>query len=196
MNLKEKLYILKNHTFLLLGPSSFELWFESYLSITVESLYFLHFATGPPFFYLFPPLLCFSTAHRRRSCKPCAPPPRRPEPFHVSFPASLLPFPTLRCPPPLSPRRTAEAERPPRMPGGHAGTACQSEPGCTTALPPLHFHRVLRPYKAGPSSSFLLFPLSSSPRPPKPTASGSPDFFAATPPRPNSSHPVLPHLLH
>jgi hypothetical protein len=54
------LYILKNHTFLLLGPFPFELWCKSYLSITVESLHFLQFAFGFSFVYLSPPLLCFS----------------------------------------------------------------------------------------------------------------------------------------
>jgi hypothetical protein len=58
MNLKAKLYILKNHTLLLLGPSPFEHWFESYLCIAVESLSFLEFATRPLFVYLSLPLLC------------------------------------------------------------------------------------------------------------------------------------------
>jgi hypothetical protein len=44
MNLKAKLYILKNHTLLLLGPSPFEHWFKSYLCITVGSVYFYEFA--------------------------------------------------------------------------------------------------------------------------------------------------------
>jgi hypothetical protein len=43
MNLKAKLQILINPTLLLLGPSLLELWFESYLDITVESLCFWEF---------------------------------------------------------------------------------------------------------------------------------------------------------
>jgi hypothetical protein len=80
MNLKAKLYILKKHTFLLLGPSSFEHWFKSYLCITVWSLSFLQIAFGSSFVYLSPPLLCFL-------CR--APPP-------LSWPCAL-PLPSLRC---------------------------------------------------------------------------------------------------
>jgi hypothetical protein len=58
MNLKAKLYILKNHALLLLGPSPFEHWFESYLCIIVEFLSFLEFATRSLFVYLSLPLLC------------------------------------------------------------------------------------------------------------------------------------------
>jgi hypothetical protein len=43
---------------MLLGPSSFEHWFESYLCITVESLSFLEIATRSLFVYLSLPLLC------------------------------------------------------------------------------------------------------------------------------------------
>jgi hypothetical protein len=107
---------LKKPPLLLLGPSSFELWFESYLGITVGSLYFLQFAIGSSFVYLSLPLLCFSAAHRRRSGQPCAPPPppqRRPAPGHVPFPASLPPSPTLRWPSLLLPRRrTIRPSRP------------------------------------------------------------------------------------
>jgi hypothetical protein len=124
MKLKAKLYILKNPTFLLLGPSSFELWFESYLSITVGSLYFLKLATGSSFVYLSPPLLCFSAARRRRSAShvPCTSPPQsRPEAGHVPpqhlprrSPAShwLLPVLPRRpavCPSRLSPLLTVAA---------------------------------------------------------------------------------------
>jgi hypothetical protein len=52
MNLKAKLYILKNHTFLLLGPSPFEHWFESYLCIIEGSLHFCDIAFGSSFVYL------------------------------------------------------------------------------------------------------------------------------------------------
>jgi hypothetical protein len=52
MNLKAKLYILKNHTFLLLGPSPFEHWLESYLYITVRSLLFYDIALRSSIFFL------------------------------------------------------------------------------------------------------------------------------------------------
>jgi hypothetical protein len=81
MNLKAKLYILKNPTFLLLGPSLFELWFESYLSITVESLYFLKFATGSSFVYLsspFPLFLCRALPPLYRPCAVHLPAPEPP----------------------------------------------------------------------------------------------------------------------
>jgi hypothetical protein len=75
MNLKAKLYILKNHTLLLLGPSLFEHWFESYLCITVKSLSFLNFATRSLFTYLSLPLL-YSSLPRTAAVLPamCAAP--------------------------------------------------------------------------------------------------------------------------
>jgi hypothetical protein len=57
MNLKEKLWSLKNYTLLLLGPSPFAHWFKSYKLFTVKSLYFFCFAnqSSAPFFSLLPP---------------------------------------------------------------------------------------------------------------------------------------------
>jgi hypothetical protein len=98
VNLKAKLYILKNHIFFLLGPSSFEHWFKSYLCITVGSLSFLQIAFGSSFVYLSLPLLCFLCRTPPPLSRPCAlplPPQRRSAPVHVSpqplprrFPAS------------------------------------------------------------------------------------------------------------
>jgi hypothetical protein len=96
MNLKTKLYILKNHTLLLLGPSSFELWFESYLSITVESLYFLQIAFGSSFVYLSPPLLCFLCRAPPPLSRPCAPP--LPS-VRCSRPSHVPPQPNATAPP-------------------------------------------------------------------------------------------------
>jgi hypothetical protein len=117
MHLKTKLNILKKPTFLLLGPSSFELWFESYSSIIVGSLYFLQFATGSSFVYLSPPLLCFSAARCRRSAGhvPCTSPPQsRPEAGHV--PPQHLPCRSLasRWLFLASPRRPLSARAAPR----------------------------------------------------------------------------------
>jgi hypothetical protein len=64
MNLKEKLCILKNYTLLLLDPSPFEHWLESYLYITVRSLCFLLFATGSSI--VFPEPSIFSVPLRAR----------------------------------------------------------------------------------------------------------------------------------
>jgi hypothetical protein len=115
MSLKAKLYILKNPTLLLLGPSSFEHWFKSYLCITVGSLSFLKIATGSSFVYL-PPSSSVSSLRRRRSGQPCAPPPPPqccPAPGHMPFPASPPPSPTPRWPSLLLPRRpTVRPSRP------------------------------------------------------------------------------------
>jgi hypothetical protein len=103
MNFKVKLYILKNHTFLLLGPSSFEHWFKSYLCITVGSLYFLQIAFGSSFVYLSSPLLCFSAARCRSSGRSCAVLLPAPMPLCAHprvAPASGPPLPGLALAPP------------------------------------------------------------------------------------------------
>jgi hypothetical protein len=74
VSLKEKLCILKNYTLLLLGPSPFELWCESYLYFIVRPLCFLLFTTKSPSsspnpsFSLF--LLLLHAAAPARSCAP------------------------------------------------------------------------------------------------------------------------------
>jgi hypothetical protein len=64
VSLKAKLCILKNYTFLLLGPSSFEQWCESYLCFTVRPLSFLLFTVKSSVFLLAPP--CSSVSDRAR----------------------------------------------------------------------------------------------------------------------------------
>jgi hypothetical protein len=105
MNLKENLYILKNPTFLLLGPSSFELWFESYLSITVGSLSFLKISPGSSFVYLppsssvsLPRIAAALAGHVRHLHRPSAALQRATCP---SLPRRRLPRPRACCPCPL-----------------------------------------------------------------------------------------------
>jgi hypothetical protein len=117
MSLKAKLYILKNHTFLLLGPSSFEPWFESYSSITVGSLHFYDIAPRSSIVFLessIPSALC-------RARDLCRRPP--PEPLQVCAALILLhasPHPSFhrphcpRWPFPAQPCRAARAEWLPR----------------------------------------------------------------------------------
>jgi hypothetical protein len=75
MSLKEKLCILKNYTLLLLGPSPFEHWLESYLYVTVRPLSFLLFATGSSIVFPEPPI---SSAPLRVRMAPATGRPRAP----------------------------------------------------------------------------------------------------------------------
>jgi hypothetical protein len=56
MNLKAKLYILKNHTLFLLDPYPFEHWLESYLCFTERSLLFSEFAFRSSIVFLGSPI--------------------------------------------------------------------------------------------------------------------------------------------
>jgi hypothetical protein len=94
MNLKAKLNILKSHTFFLLGPSSFKLWFESYLSITVRSLSFLEIAIQSPSSTSLPPPL-FLCALPPLLCRPCAVHLPAPEPPWGCPRAAPVPTPPL-----------------------------------------------------------------------------------------------------
>jgi hypothetical protein len=103
MNLKAKLCILENYTLLLLGPSPFEHWLESYLCFTVESLCFSDFAIRSPLRLppSLPPLFP-SAACRRRSPAMCAVTagsvPLRTVPRAVLASAPPLPTPALASP--------------------------------------------------------------------------------------------------
>jgi hypothetical protein len=97
MNLKAKLCILKNYALLLLGPSPFEHWLESYLFITVRPLSFLLFATGSSIVFPEPPI---SSAPLRVRVTPAVSRPRAPAPLRHPDLApcvalSLLPPPAL-----------------------------------------------------------------------------------------------------
>jgi hypothetical protein len=131
MSLKAKLSILKNHTFLFLGPSPFEHWFKSYQIIIVGSLHFCDIAPRSSIVFLESPIssaLC-------RACDLCC----RPLPEFLQT-CAALPSPMSRCA--ASPTtRAASVGRPPlshvgppmpsgcHAPEGHAGTARRPEPG-------------------------------------------------------------------
>jgi hypothetical protein len=83
VSLKAKLCILKNYTFLLLGPSSFEQWCESCYCFTVRPLSFLLFKAGSSVFLLESPSSSAFTAARA-----CRLPPAAPERLHLLFPSS------------------------------------------------------------------------------------------------------------
>jgi hypothetical protein len=138
MHLKEKLYILKNPAFLLLGPSPIEHWFESYQSITVGSLHFYEIAPRSSIVFLRPRSPLLSAAR-------------------VISAAGHLPSPCRYAPPlscstsrPTTPptARAAPAGRPPlshvgppvpsgcHAPEGHAGATRRPEPSIMTALSP------------------------------------------------------------
>jgi hypothetical protein len=118
MNLKAKLWILINPTLLLLGPSSFERWFKSYLDITVGSLSFLKISIRSSFVYLsLPPPLFSLPAHRHCSAS------------HVQYPCRPSAALSLSTYPPL-PRR--------RFPRPRAGRFCSPH----VALPPPELPRV------------------------------------------------------
>jgi hypothetical protein len=106
ISLKAKLYILKNHTLLLLGPSSFEHWFKSYQIITVGSLHFCDIAFGSSFVYLSLPLLYFLCPHAAAAALPtmCAASAASAPLYavHMPFPAPWPPSPTSRWPPPTT----------------------------------------------------------------------------------------------
>jgi hypothetical protein len=118
MNLKAKLYILKNYTLLLLGPSPFEQWCESYSCFTVGSLHFSKIAVGSSFVYLSLPLLCVSSAARRRHC-----------------PAMCAALPPLRCP---SPSPVPLPHLPRRSPALALASPCLATPpaSCPSCTPP------------------------------------------------------------
>jgi hypothetical protein len=166
MNLKAKLYILKNPTFLLSGPSSFELSFDSYLSITVGSLSFLKISPGSSFVYL-PPSSSVSlprtaaalAGHVRHLRRPSAalhratcpslprrriPRPRagRPYPLHVT---------PIACPSRASPPLTVDATRsaPPPAP---CSPTCRSPAGRRRSFSPA---AVLRARHANPAATEL-----------------------------------------
>jgi hypothetical protein len=121
MNLKAKLYILKNHTLLLLSPSPMEHWLESYLCFTEGSLPFSEFAFRSSIIFLGSSA---RTRDRRRRPLPellqrCAARPR-------VTPLSSHRLCCLRCSPLALPRRTTGAERLPHT-RGHAGAARRLE---------------------------------------------------------------------
>jgi hypothetical protein len=115
MNLKAKLYILKNPTLFLLGPSSFELWFESYLDITVEPLCFCEIAFQSPFVYISPsvslraplpplwPAMCATPAASAPSCTG----PRALPCLAAAFPDPALASSHRATPPVVCPSRLA-----------------------------------------------------------------------------------------
>jgi hypothetical protein len=119
-----------------------------------------------PFVFPSPNLLCFSSAAHRHPCPARCAALQLCAALPIVAPPHLPPPRGLCCPPLAVPRRAVDPERLPRHPVEHAGATRQSVPGRTTALPLLHFHRVLRPYKTEPSSSFLSFPFLFPPRPP------------------------------
>jgi hypothetical protein len=103
-----------------LGPSTFELWFESYMCITVRPLCFLLFATGSSIVFPEPPI---SSAPLRARVTPAAGRPRAPAALRHPDLAprvarSLLPPPALpSLAVPLSStsgRRSRAAATPPR----------------------------------------------------------------------------------
>jgi hypothetical protein len=132
MNLKAKLYILKNHTLLLLGPSPFEHWLESYLYITEGSVLFSEIAFRSSIVFLGSLISCAS-ARARDPPPPAAS--RAPAALHHPDPAPrvalpLLPSPhRLRCPPFALPRRAVDPERLPHHTIEHAGAARHPELG-------------------------------------------------------------------
>jgi hypothetical protein len=153
MNLKAKLYILKNPKFLLLDPSSFELWFESYLSITVRSLSFLEIAIQSPFVYLSPsssvslraplpphwPAMCAAAANPAPLCA---------RPWALSGSAAAFPDPALATPAlstsHLPPARAALHRRSPLLQS--SATSCflvtprvALQPAAAAALPAVLF---------------------------------------------------------
>jgi hypothetical protein len=169
MNLKAKLYILKNHAFLLLRPSPFEHWFKSYQIITIGSLHFCEIANQSS------SSSSGSRAPADLRCPPLA---------HVSLCClshwlSLL---TQNLPPWVYPSvgsrikpdtaRAASAGRPPlshvgppvpsgcHATEGHAGAARRPEPDLVTTLPLPLFYEAMRSYKARPKPNSS--PISSS----------------------------------
>jgi hypothetical protein len=131
MSLKAKLSILKNHTFLLLGPSPFEHWFKSYQIITVGSLHFCDIAPRSSIISHESPISS-ALCRARDLC-------RRPLPELLQT-CATLPSPTCRCA--ASPTaRAASASHPPlshvgspmlnscHAPEGHAGATRHPEPG-------------------------------------------------------------------
>jgi hypothetical protein len=193
MNLNAKLYILKNYTLLLLGPSPFEHWCESYLCFTVGSLLFSKIAFGSSFVYLSPPpllLLCRTPpplpSHVHRPAALRRPSTRRPTPLPTARAASpVLPSPCHIGPPEPSSCHASE---------GTAGAARRLEPDPVTTPPLPLFYEVMCCYKTDPNpfpSPVLVFFLLATPSPP-------PHFLAgihldrATPsksPRPTASPP-------
>jgi hypothetical protein len=127
----------ENYTLLLLGPSPFEHWLESYLYITVRPLCFCFLQPGPLHLPQSRSSLCLLLC--------CTPPPspgpeRRPAALCPSDLAprvtrSLLPPPAL---PSLAVPRSSTSgrcpERPPRRPVGHAGAARHSAPSRVISL--------------------------------------------------------------
>jgi hypothetical protein len=121
MHFKEKLYILKNPAFLLLGPSPIEHWFGSYQSIIVGSLHFCEIAPRSSIVFLRPQSPLLSAAR-------------------VISAAGRLPSPCRSAPPlscstsrPTTPP-TASAALAGRPSLSHAGAARRPEPGSVTAL--------------------------------------------------------------
>jgi hypothetical protein len=109
---------LLNPTLLLLGTFSFDLWFESYLGFTAESLHFREIANRSSFVYLeSPPPLFLCARHPTASPAICRAPaaPRRLSSRHV---------------PPLRPRRRFLASRWPAPASPRCATAAQA------AMPP------------------------------------------------------------
>jgi hypothetical protein len=199
MNLKAKLYIFKNHTFLLLSPSSFEHWLESYLCFTEGSLPFSEFAFRSSIVFHESPISSVplrarvtATVGRFPSFCNAAPPVHsKPHPPPTARAASaVLPSPCHVAPPEPSGCHAPE--------GTPAPPAVLSSARDRPSLSPSLSHQLSRaiPYKADPNPTFPhLFPLL----PPCATearACSSPEFAATTPPCPNSSRPPLPHLLH
>jgi hypothetical protein len=115
---------------LLLGTFSFELWFESYLVFTVESLHFREITNRSPSSTSSPSSsvsLPDAPPPLRRPCATHPPPPRRSELCHVPSCALPATFLASRWPAPASPRRAATAR-----------AATSRRRPCSTTFPGAH----------------------------------------------------------